>query len=209
MLQLSCSWICKPLKTVFELCFLKNDNFLQCRKKQNLSLFIKNNKKYINNYHIIISLLPICEKMFEHLFYISTFKFLIENHYFSKSQWGFRPSDSCINRLLSVSHDISKFLCFESFEIYQKRLIKSDIKDVSTKWNIWSSIKCLNQFSCLYKEMVVLSDQYYSQDNFEEGVVHGFILGQLMLFIYINSSILQSHLGHFLAQARKIKKNLL
>ena len=56
--------------------------------------------------------------------------------------------------------------------------------------------------------MVVLSYQYYSQDNFE-GVVHSFILGQLMLFIYINSSILQSHRGHILAQARKIKKNLL
>ena len=39
------------------------------------------------------------------------FKFLIENDLISSNQSGFKSGDSCINQLLSITHDI-----YESFD---------------------------------------------------------------------------------------------
>ena len=36
------------------------------------------------------------------------FKFFIENDLISPNQSGFKPGDSCINQVLSITHDISK-----------------------------------------------------------------------------------------------------
>ena len=36
------------------------------------------------------------------------FKFLIENDLISSNQSGFKSGDSCINQLLSITHDIYK-----------------------------------------------------------------------------------------------------
>ena len=36
------------------------------------------------------------------------FRFLIENNLISSNQSGFKPGDSCINQLLSITHEIYK-----------------------------------------------------------------------------------------------------
>ena len=46
---------------------------------------------------------------FERLLYKNMFSFLIENHLISQNQSKFKPGDSCINQLLSISHDVYKF----------------------------------------------------------------------------------------------------
>ena len=38
------------------------------------------------------------------------FKFFIENDLISSNQTGFKLGDSCINELLSITHDIYKYL---------------------------------------------------------------------------------------------------
>ena len=55
-----------------------------------------------------MSLLPICEKIFERLIYISLFEFFIANEKISSNQSGFKLGGSCINQLLSITHEIYK-----------------------------------------------------------------------------------------------------
>ena len=58
-----------------------------------------------------ISLLPIAGKNFERLLYGRMFEFFIANNLISKNQSGFRPGDSCINQLLSATHEV-----YQSFD---------------------------------------------------------------------------------------------
>ena len=82
--------------------------FLKTGKKPTLFLFIKkNDKQSLKNYRPV-SLLPICGKIFERLLYNNMFSFLIENDLISQNQSGFKPGDSCINQLLSITHEIYK-----------------------------------------------------------------------------------------------------
>ena len=53
-----------------------------------------------------ISLLPIRDKIFEGTIYSSLFDFLNQNDLIYPAQSGFKPGDSCINQLLSITHEI-------------------------------------------------------------------------------------------------------
>ena len=71
----------------------------------------KNREKQILKNYRPISLLPIAGKIFERLLYGRMFEFFIANNLISKNQSGFRPGDSCINQLLSITHEI-----YQSFD---------------------------------------------------------------------------------------------
>ena len=43
---------------------------------------------------------------FEKLVFDAMFEFLIENNLLSSTQSGFKPSDSCVNQLISITHSI-------------------------------------------------------------------------------------------------------
>ena len=53
-----------------------------------------------------VSLLPICGKILERLMFNEMFEFFIENKLISSSQFGFKPGDSCISQLLSITYEI-------------------------------------------------------------------------------------------------------
>ena len=53
-------------------------------------------------------LLPICGKTLERLIFNEMFGFLTESNLISSNQSGFKPGDSCINQLLSITHKIYK-----------------------------------------------------------------------------------------------------
>ena len=72
-------------------------------------VFKKDNKQELKIY-LPISLLPVSSKIFERLLYESMFKFFTENNLISPNQSGFKPGDSCINQLLSFTHQIFKSL---------------------------------------------------------------------------------------------------
>ena len=55
-----------------------------------------------------ISLLRASSKIFERLLYDSMFTFFTENSLISQNQSGFKPDDSCMNQLLSITHQIYK-----------------------------------------------------------------------------------------------------
>ena len=80
-------------------------------KKETLyRFFLKKDKQNIKNY-CPVSLLPICSKIFERIIYNNMLKYFLDNNLISPKQSGFRPGDSCINQLLSITHDI-----FSSFD---------------------------------------------------------------------------------------------
>ena len=55
-----------------------------------------------------ISLLPICEKIFERLIYNKMFEYFNENDLIYHNQSVFKGGDSYINQLLSITHEIYK-----------------------------------------------------------------------------------------------------
>ena len=65
----------------------------------------KGDKQMLKDYQPI-SLLPTAGKVFERLLYDKMLESFIENNLISKNQSGFRPIDSCINQLLSITHEI-------------------------------------------------------------------------------------------------------
>ena len=152
----------------------------------------KDDKQILKNYRPI-SLLPIAAKIFERL-YVRMFEFFIENNLTSKSQSGFRPVDSCINQLLSKTHEI-----YQSFDDRLK--VRAIFLDTSQAFDpVWHnglifklkqngvSDKILNitDFLSFRKQRVVLNGQVSRWASIEAGVPRGSIIGPLLCLIYIN-----------------------
>ena len=69
----------------------------------------KNDKRLVNNYRPI-SLLLIFGKIFKKIIFNRIYDFLLKEELLNPNQSGFRPSDSCINQLLAITHQIIKHL---------------------------------------------------------------------------------------------------
>ena len=65
----------------------------------------KGDKQTLKNY-CPVSLLPFSSKIFSRPLYNEMFGFLLDNGLISANQSGFKPRDSCINLLLSITHNI-------------------------------------------------------------------------------------------------------
>ena len=83
---------------------------MEWKKTNVVSIHKKNDKQCIKNYRPI-SLLLICSKIFGRLLFNELYKFFNENDLLSSKQSGFRPGDSCINQLLSITREI-----YQSFD---------------------------------------------------------------------------------------------
>ena len=143
MLKICGNSLCRPLELIFNDC-LVNGIFPSVWKKGNIVPgHKKNDKQRLKNYRPI-SLLPICRKIFERLIFNGMFGFFIENDLISQHQSGFKPGDSCINQLLSITHEI-----YQSFdEDFDVRRVFLDISkafdkvwhdyfQTETEWHIW------------------------------------------------------------------------
>ena len=71
----------------------------------------KNSDTNITLKIIVQFFFKICGKIVERLIFNEMFNYFSVNKLIPKSQSGFQPSDSCINQLLSITHEI-----FTSFD---------------------------------------------------------------------------------------------
>ena len=105
MLKLCGEAIWRPLNIIFKTC-LNTSKFPPEWKKGNVvPIHKKHNKQNVKNW-CPVSLLPICDKIFERLIYNVTYDFLTENNLLSPNESGFRSGGFCINELLSINHEI-------------------------------------------------------------------------------------------------------
>ena len=92
------------------------------KRGNSVSIFGKGNKQVLKDY-LPVSLLPICGKSLKD----QMISFLLENKLVSLNQSGFKSGDSCINQLLSITHEI-----FQSFdEGFEGRSVFLDVYKAS------------------------------------------------------------------------------
>ena len=99
-----------PLEMIFKQA-LRTGVFPSKWKKENIvPIHKKCDKQDTKNYRPV-SLLPLCGKIFERLIFNKMFNYFSNNKPISKNQSGIQPGNSCINQLLSITHEI-----FTSFD---------------------------------------------------------------------------------------------
>ena len=194
MLKICGNSLCRPSELILIDC-LVNGIFPSVWKKGNIvPVHKKNDKQRLNNYRPI-SLLPICSKIFEQLIFNEMFGFFIENDLISQHQSGFKPGDSCINQLLSITYEIYQSFD-EGFDVHSVFLDTSKAFDkvwhdgiiFKLKQNVISGnlLNLLSNFLRNRKQRVVLNGQTSSWADVNAGVPQGSILGPLLFLIYVN-----------------------
>ena len=124
------------------------------------------------------------------------FRFFIKNNLISSNQSGFKPGDTCISQLLSITHD--KYKSFDDgFEV------RGDFLDISKAFDkVWRKgiifklkqnrisgklLSVLSDFLKDRRERVILNGQVSSWTGVNAGVSRGSILGPLLFLVYINN----------------------
>ena len=185
MLKICAAEIAIPLQIIFLDC-INSGIFPDCWKFANVQpIYKKSNHQMKNNYRPI-SLLPICEKMLEKIVFDQVYAFLSVNNLLSQNQSGFRPGDSTIFQLLSITSTI-----YDSFKKYDEtHAVFLDISKAFDKvWHegIIFKLKCngisgnllnlfenylLNRF-----QRVVLNGNESNWTSLKAGVPQGSVLG--------------------------------
>ena len=112
--------------------FSETESFSKEWKKANtIPVHKKGDKQFITNYQLV-SILPICEKVFEKIILNSLFVYLNKN-LVNSNQSGFRPCDSCVNQLISITHDIYK--AFDANPLLEVRGLSLDFSKAFDK--VW------------------------------------------------------------------------
>ena len=78
----------------------------------------KKSDKHVLKHYCPVSLLPICEKIFEKLIFNASYSFFEDHKLLNLCQPGLKKNDSCINQLVSITHETySTFDCNSSLEV--------------------------------------------------------------------------------------------
>ena len=194
MIKICGKSLCKPLEMIFKSCIKKVEYPSEWKKANVVPAHKKGDKQLLKNYRPI-SLLPIFGKNFERIIYNNIFEYLTTNKLISDNQSGFKPGDSCINQLLSITHEIYHSLdnglevrgvfldISKAFDkVWHEGLILK-LNQYGISENLLCLIKCFLK-NC--KQRVVLNGQTSSWTNVLAGVPQGSILGPLFFLIYIN-----------------------
>ena len=144
-----------------------------------------------------MSLLPICLKIFEKLIFDSIYSFMIHNKLLNSFQSGFRPNDSCINQLISITHnnyralDTNPFLevwgvfwdLSKAFDKVWHEVLLYKLKHNDMNGN---ALQLIQSFLHNRRQRVALNGQSSSWLSIRADVPQGSVLGPLLFLIYIN-----------------------
>ena len=144
-----------------------------------------------------MSLLPICSKNFEKLIFDSIYRFTIHSKLLNSCQSDFRPNDSCINQLISITHNI-----YRAFDANPSLEVRGVFLDLSKAFDkVWhegllyklnsngingNALHLIKSFLHNRNQRVVLNGQISSWLSIRGGVPQGSVLGPLFFLIYVN-----------------------
>ena len=122
----------------------------------------------------------------------------MEERLLNPNQSGFRPSDTCVNQLITITHEI-----FETFDCNPPLEVRSIFLDISKAFDkVWHKgllykLKSMGISGELYNllenylsgrfQRLVLNGQTSSWAPVLAGVPLGFIMGPLLFLVYINN----------------------
>ena len=117
MLKICANSICNPLEIIYKECLSLSLNLfsLEWKKGNIVPIHEKGDRQCLKNYRPV-SLLPVCGKILEKLISDKMLQFFIKNKLIATNQSGFKPVDSCINQLLSITQNIYKSF-HEGYEV--------------------------------------------------------------------------------------------
>ena len=194
MLKLCPDEIAVPLSMIFQRC-VSSGMFPDSWKLANVQPIHKKNDRQLKSNYRPISLLPLCGKILEKIIFDQVYSFLDENRLISTMQSGFRPGDSCIFQLISITSEI-----YRSFEKHDEtRAVFLDISKAFDK--VWHNglihkLKCngisgnlLAFFESYIRnryQRVTLNGTQSDWRSISAGVPQGSVLGPLLFLVYIN-----------------------
>ena len=169
-----------PLKIIFTNC-LRRGRFPKIWKYANVVPVHKKNEKNVKGNYRPISLLPIFGKIFEKLVYDSLYSHLVSHDLLNPNQSGFRPGDSTVNQLISITHSI-----FKAFDCNPPLDVRSVYLDISKAFDrVWHDglipklkrcgvsgqlLPLLQSFLMDRKQRTVLNGQCSSWEDISAGV---------------------------------------
>ena len=113
--------------------------------------------------------MPIFGKIFEKIIFHKIYNFLLDEKLLNPNQSGFRPSDSCINQLLAIIHEI-----FEVFDCNPSVKVRSVFLDISKAFDkVWHEgllykLKSMNISGELYNLL-----ENYLTGRHQRGILNG------------------------------------
>ena len=194
MLQLCPTEISVPLSLIFQKC-VTIGKFPDSWKFANVQPIHKKNNRQIKSNYRPISLLPICGKILEKIIFDQVYSFLNDNRLISTNQSGFRPGDSTIYQLISITSNIYK--TFEKHD--ETRALFLDISKAFDK--VWHDglifklkssgisgtlLSFFENYLQNRHQRVVLNGAMSDWSSISAGVPQGSVLGPLLFLVYIN-----------------------
>ena len=143
--------------------FLENEEFPTPRKKVNgVPAHKKWDNQNLKNY-LLISLLPVAGKIFiEKILENNMYKFFSEKNLISPNQSGFKPGNSYINQLLSISDETYKSFDDEVPGIFldiskEFNMAQGALVQTKTKWYFRKTVCYHHRFLKVQKQRAVLT----------------------------------------------------
>ena len=196
MIKICDSAIVEPLYLIFEKC-LETGVYPTSWKRANIILVHKKNSRQSKNNYRPISLLPIFGKIFEKLLFDTIYKHLCDHSLITPNQSGFRPGDSTINQLLSITHTI--YTAFEDVPSSETRAVFLDLsKAFDRVWHegLLYKLECngiggnllglIKDFLRDRRQRVVLNGKSSNWSTVSAGVPQRSVFGPLFFLVYIN-----------------------